>query len=152
MTSPETSAVVEDSLDNVTLEPIQQPEFPQEESIDDGPPIQAVAETAPVKYTILSETSQQKGSKLCDSLGFTYVSLYTISKGVKKWRCATHNKNIKCTAKVDQIDSVFIRCSNIDISVYLGLELLQHFKSERRSMMKPPRMSLHQQLTSLKRS
>ena len=43
-----------------------------------------------LKYTILSKSSQPKGNKLCDSLGFTYVSLYTCSNGVKKWRCATY--------------------------------------------------------------
>ena len=96
--------MTEYSTDYATQEPIQQPEY----TIDDGPHV-----AAPVEYTLISESSQRKGKKLCDSLGFTYVSLYTNFKGVQKWRCAIRNKNIDCNAKVDQLDSnIFIRCSN----------------------------------------
>ena len=96
--------MTEYSTDYATQEPIQQPEY----TIDDGPHV-----AAPVEYTLISESSQRKGNKLCDSLGFTYVSLYTNFKGVQKWRCAMRNKNIDCNAKVDQLDSnIFIRCSN----------------------------------------
>ena len=96
--SPEisTASSTDNNIDDTTLEPIQQRDYPQEDSIQDGLPVEAVATDAdPIKFHIIAESSQRNSSKLCDSLGFNYVYRYTTSKGIKKWRCATRNKNLQ---------------------------------------------------------
>ena len=42
----------------------------------------------------------------------SFIYFLTISRGIIKWRCAIHNSNIKCNAKVNQDGNKFIRCSN----------------------------------------
>ena len=84
--SSETSVVssTDNDTDDATLEPIQQRDYPQEESIECKLPVQAVATpAAAVEFCIIDESSQRNSNKLCDRVGFTYVYHYTTSKSIK---------------------------------------------------------------------
>ena len=42
----------------------------------------------------------------------SFIYLLMASRGIIKWRCAIHNSNIKCNAKVNQDGNKFSRYSN----------------------------------------
>ena len=100
-------------IDHATLMSFEWPDYTQETAIDDSLPLRAAAaEPAPVEYITIFESTECNCNKLCDSLGYSYVYNYTTSRGIIKWRCAIHNSNIKCNAKVNQDGNKFTRCSN----------------------------------------
>ena len=78
--------------------------------MDESLPLRAAA--APVEYITISDSTEHNHSKLCDSLGYSYVYNYTTSRGIIKWRYAIHNSNIKCNAKVNRDGNKLTRCSN----------------------------------------
>ena len=100
-------------IDHATLMSFELPEYTQEASIDESLPLRATAaEPAPVEYITISESTECNCSKQCDSLGYSYAYNYSTSRGIIKWRCAIHNSNIKCNAKINQDGNKFTRCSN----------------------------------------
>ena len=63
----------------------------------------------PVKFEIVTSSSQRGKQKLVDSRGFSY---YTVKRKCKNgnvfWRCTVRNKTTSCLATVRQQQTVFI--------------------------------------------
>ena len=86
----------EDQQDDETLPHFDVPPKLQESSLQDPPPVNAVA--APADITYHFTTSQRGADQLVDSVGYSYNTKWKNQRGDRHWQCVVRTKTLKCAA------------------------------------------------------
>ena len=86
----------EDQQDDATLPHFDVPPQLQESSLQDPPPVNAVA--APADITYHFTTSQRGADQLVDSVGYSYNTKWKNQRGDRHWQCVVRTKTLKCAA------------------------------------------------------
>ena len=82
--------------DDATLPHFDVPPQLQESSLQDPPPVNAVAAVADITYHFT--TSQRGADQLVDSVGYSYNTKWKNQRGDRHWQCVVRTKTLKCAA------------------------------------------------------